>query len=102
MIFEDDGHSQAKALVAVKKLIDEDKVFMVFNVAGSNSAIGTIDYMKEAGFRARGSAAFIGKWLWALIRQLLTAGSDRADGGASLPQGVLNQPPYRCRVPICA
>ena len=49
MIFEDDGHSPAKALAAVKKLIDEDKVFMLFNVAGSNGTIGTIDYVKEKG-----------------------------------------------------
>jgi len=46
MIFEDDGHSPAKALAAVKKLVDDDKVFMLFNVAGSN---GTIDYAKENG-----------------------------------------------------
>ncbi len=51
MIFEDDGHSPAKALAAVKKLIDEDKVFMLFNVAGSNGTIGTIDYVKEKGMR---------------------------------------------------
>jgi len=103
MILEDDGHSQAKALVAVKKLIDEDKVFMVLIVAGSDSTSGTIDYVKEAGFSRKAVQAHSSaKSLWALIRSLLTAGSDRADGGASLHQGELNQPPYRCRVPICA
>ena len=103
MILEDDGHSLAKALVAGKKLIDEDKVFMVFNVAGSDSTSGTIDYVKEAGFSRKAVQAHSSaKSLWALIRSLLTAGSDRADGGASLHQGELNQPPYRCRVPICA
>ena len=49
MIFEDDGHSPAKALAAVKKLIDEDKVFALFCVAGRNGTIGTIDYVKEKG-----------------------------------------------------
>ena len=49
MIFEDDGHSPAKALAAVKQLIDEDKVFAVFCVAGSNGTVGTIDYVKEKG-----------------------------------------------------
>jgi hypothetical protein len=28
-------------------------VFMVFNVAGGDSTFGTVDYVKEAGFRAR-------------------------------------------------
>ncbi len=49
MTFEDDGHSPAKALAAVKKLVDDDKVFALFNVAGSNGTIGTIDYVKEKG-----------------------------------------------------
>jgi len=46
-IFEDDGHSPTRALGAVKKLIDQDKVFMVFCVAGSNATVGAIDYIKE-------------------------------------------------------
>lgn len=46
-IFEDDGHSPTKALGAVKKLIDQDKVFMVFCAAGSNATVGAIDYIKE-------------------------------------------------------
>src|SRR5579863_8254361 len=29
MTFEDDGHSPAKALAAVKKLVDDDKVFVL-------------------------------------------------------------------------
>ena len=47
LIFEDDGHSPTKALSAVKKLIDQDKVFMIFGVGGSNATVGTIDYVKE-------------------------------------------------------
>ena len=47
MIFEDDGHSPTKALGAVKKLIDQDKVFMIFGAGGSNATVGTIDYVKE-------------------------------------------------------
>ena len=47
VIFEDDGHSPTKALGAVKKLIDQDKVFMVFCAAGSNATVGAIDYIKE-------------------------------------------------------
>ncbi len=47
VVFEDDGFSPARALGAVKKLIDEDDVFMLFSVAGSNSTVGTIDYVKR-------------------------------------------------------
>ncbi len=47
LIFEDDGHSPTKALGAVKKLIDQDKVFMIFGAGGSNATVGTIDYVKE-------------------------------------------------------
>jgi branched-chain amino acid transport system substrate-binding protein len=47
LIFEDDGHSPTKALASVKKLIDQDKVFMIFCAAGSNATVGTIDYVKE-------------------------------------------------------
>jgi branched-chain amino acid transport system substrate-binding protein len=47
VIFEDDGHSPTKALASVKKLIDQDKVFMIFCAAGSNATVGTIDYVKE-------------------------------------------------------
>ena len=47
VVFEDDAFSPARALAAVKKLIDQDNVFMVFSVAGSNSTVGTIDFVKE-------------------------------------------------------
>src|SRR6266704_675534 len=46
--FKDDGHSPTKALAAVKKLVDEDHVFAVFCVAGSNGTIGSIDYVQES------------------------------------------------------
>lgn len=47
VVFEDDGFSPTRALGAVKKLIDQDKVFMIFSVAGSNSTVGTIDFVKS-------------------------------------------------------
>jgi branched-chain amino acid transport system substrate-binding protein len=47
VLFEDDSHSPARALGAVKKLVDQDKVFMVFSAAGSNSTIGVIDFVKQ-------------------------------------------------------
>jgi len=36
LIFEDDAASPSRALAAVKKLADQDKVFMLFSGAGSN------------------------------------------------------------------
>ncbi len=47
ILFEDDAHSPSRALAAVKKLVDQDKVFMLFSVAGSNSTVGTIDFVKQ-------------------------------------------------------
>jgi branched-chain amino acid transport system substrate-binding protein len=49
MVFEDDGHSPAKALAAVKKLIDQDEIFALFCVAGSNGTTGSIDFVRENG-----------------------------------------------------
>src|SRR4051812_29950606 len=47
MIFEDDGFSPAKALTSVKKLVEQDKVFMIMGLSGSNPTIGTLDYSRE-------------------------------------------------------
>ena len=47
MIFEDDAFSPAKALTAVKKLVEEDKVFMIDSLSGSNPTVGTLDYARE-------------------------------------------------------
>lgn len=47
VIFEDDAASPSRALAGVKKLVDQDKVFMVFCGAGSNSTVGVIDFVKE-------------------------------------------------------
>ena len=47
VIFEDDAFSPAKALAAVKKLVEQDKVFMVFGLSGSNPTIGTLNYVRD-------------------------------------------------------
>ena len=49
LVFEDDAHSPARALAAAKKLVEQDKVFMLLSVGGSNATAGTIDYVKERG-----------------------------------------------------
>jgi branched-chain amino acid transport system substrate-binding protein len=46
-IYEDDANSPAKALAAVKKLVEQDGVFMIFGLSGSNPTIGTLDYMRN-------------------------------------------------------
>jgi branched-chain amino acid transport system substrate-binding protein len=48
LVFEDDAFSPSKALAAVKKLAEQDKVFMVLGVSASNPTVGTVDYLKEA------------------------------------------------------
>lgn len=49
VVFEDDAHSPARAVAAVRKLVEQDKVFMLMSVGGSNATAGTIDYVKDSG-----------------------------------------------------
>ncbi len=46
-VFEDDAHSPTRGLAAAKKLIEQDKVFMLMSVGGSNATAGTIDYVRD-------------------------------------------------------
>lgn len=48
MKFEDDGFSPTRALASVKKLIEQDKVFMILGLSGSNPTVGTLEYLKDA------------------------------------------------------
>ena len=75
MIFEDDGHSPAKALAAVKKLVDEDKVFALFCAAGSNGTIGTVDYVKEKGIVMYVSFASAPGVTWPFAKNLFRGGT---------------------------
>lgn len=47
IVFEDDGFAPTRALTAVRKLVEQDEVFMVFSVSGSNPTVATIDYLKS-------------------------------------------------------
>lgn len=47
VIFEDDKFSPTTALAAVKKLVGQDDVFMIFGVSGSNPTVGTLDWLKS-------------------------------------------------------
>jgi branched-chain amino acid transport system substrate-binding protein len=75
MIFEDDGHSPTKALAAVKKLIDQDHVFMIFCVAGSNGTLGTIDFVRENGRLMYVSFASAPGVTWPFARNLFRGGT---------------------------
>src|SRR5207247_1233533 len=70
-----DGHSRTKALAAVKKLIDEDHVFAIFCVAGSNGTIGSIDYVKESGRVMYVSFASAPGVTWPFARNLFRGGT---------------------------
>ncbi len=49
VLTEDDGYSETKALLAVKKLVERDKVFLLFNSFGTGPTMATIPYIKGKG-----------------------------------------------------
>jgi branched-chain amino acid transport system substrate-binding protein len=75
MVFEDDGHSPTKALASVKKLIDQDHVFMIFCVAGSNGTLGTIDFVRENGRVMFVSFASAPGVTWPFARNMFRGGT---------------------------
>src|SRR5579871_3838346 len=75
MIFEDDGHSPTKALAAAKKLIDQDHVFMIFCVAGSNGTLGTVDFVRENGRVMYVSFASAPGVTWPFARNMFRGGT---------------------------
>jgi branched-chain amino acid transport system substrate-binding protein len=76
VIFEDDAHSPTRALAAVKKLIDQDQVFALFCVAGSNATVGTIDFVKERGRVMYVSFASAPAVTWPFSRNLFSRGDN--------------------------
>jgi branched-chain amino acid transport system substrate-binding protein len=74
-VFEDDGHTPTKALAAVKKLVENDKVFMVMSVGGSNATVGAVDYMKEKGVPYYVSIASAPQVTWPHARNLFRGGT---------------------------
>ena len=74
-VFEDDGHSPTRALAAVKKLVEQDKVFAVMSVGGSNATVGAVDYMKEKGIPFYVSIASAPQVTWPHSRTLFRGGT---------------------------
>ena len=74
-VFEDDGHTPTKALAAVKKLVEQDKVFMVMSVGGSNATVGAVDYMREKALPYYVSIASAPQVTWPHARNLFRGGT---------------------------
>ncbi len=74
-VFEDDGHSPTKAIAAVKKLVEQDKVFAVMSVGGSNATVGAVDFMKEKGVPYYVSIASAPQVTWPHARNLFRGGT---------------------------
>src|SRR5512146_1708694 len=74
-VFEDDSHSPTRALAAVKKLVEQDNVFAVFCVAGSNATVGAVDYVKEHQRVMYVSIASAPQVTWPFSRYLFRGGT---------------------------
>jgi branched-chain amino acid transport system substrate-binding protein len=69
-VFEDDAHSPTRGLAAAKKLIEQDKVFMLMSVGGSNATAGTIDYVRENKTVMYVSIASVPQVTWPFARNM--------------------------------
>jgi branched-chain amino acid transport system substrate-binding protein len=78
VVFEDDAHSPTRALAAVKKLIEQDKVFALMSVGGSNATVGAVDYVKERGQVMYVSIASAPPVTWPFARNLFRGGTTEA------------------------
>jgi branched-chain amino acid transport system substrate-binding protein len=75
MVFEDDGHSPTRALAAVKKLLDQDQVFFLLSLSGSNAVVGTLDYAKQSGRVLYVSIASAPGVTWPFSRTMFRGGT---------------------------
>jgi branched-chain amino acid transport system substrate-binding protein len=74
-VFEDDAHSPTRALAAVKKLVEQDKVFAIMSVGGSNATVGAVDYVKEKGIVMYVSIASAPPVTWPFAKNLFRGGT---------------------------
>src|SRR5688572_22746415 len=74
-VFEDDAHSPTRALAAVKKLVEQDKVFAIVSVGGSNATVGAVDYVKEKGPVMYVSIASAPPVTWPFAKNLFRGGT---------------------------
>src|SRR4051794_40435523 len=69
-VFEDDAHSPTRGLAAAKKLIEQDKGFMLMSGGGSNATAGTIDYVRESKTPMYVSIASVPAVTWPFARNM--------------------------------
>ena len=73
--FEDDAHSPTRGLAAAKKLIEQDKVFMLMSVGGSNATAGTIDYVRDSKLIMYVSIASVPQVTWPFAKNMFRGGT---------------------------
>ena len=74
-VFEDDTHSPTRALAAVKKLVEQDKVFVIMSVGGSNATVGAVDYVREKNVPMYVSIASAPQVTWPHARNMFRGGT---------------------------
>jgi branched-chain amino acid transport system substrate-binding protein len=74
-VFEDDAHSPTRGLAAAKKLVEQDKAFMLMSVGGSNATAGTIDYVRESKTVMYVSIASAPQVTWPFARNMFRGGT---------------------------
>jgi branched-chain amino acid transport system substrate-binding protein len=75
VVFEDDTHSPTRALAAVKKLVEQDKVFVLMSVGGSNATVGAVDYVRERNIPMYVSIASAPQVTWPFARNMFRGGT---------------------------
>jgi branched-chain amino acid transport system substrate-binding protein len=75
VVFEDDAHSPTRALAAVKKLVEQDKIFMVMSVGGSNATVGAVDYIRDKNIPMYVSIASAPQVTWPHAKHMFRGGT---------------------------
>jgi len=78
-VFEDDTHSPTRGLAAAKKLIEQDKAFMLLSVGGSNATAGTIDYVRDSKTVMYVSIASVPQVTWPFARNMFRGSTTETD-----------------------
>jgi len=75
VVFEDDAHSPTRALAAVKKLVEQDKIFMIMSVGGSNATVGAVDYIRDKNIPMYVSIASAPQVTWPHAKHMFRGGT---------------------------
>lgn len=61
-VVDDDGYNPANTVNVVKKLVEQDEVFMIFNGLGTPGGSAVLDYVKQNGVPSLFIASGASKW----------------------------------------